>query len=87
MGVAQAPALRQIAVRRTEVVVPIDPNQILTLAELAERLKVSERWVYEKTRRRSPNPLPTIRIGRYLRFNWISVSAWLNEQEKSGGAK
>ena len=87
MGVAQAPAIRQIAVTKTEVAVPIDPSQILTLAELAERLKVSERWVYEKTRRRSPNPLPTIRIGRYLRFNWISVSAWLNEQEKSGGAK
>lgn len=87
MGVAQTSAIRQIGGARTEVVVPIDPSQILTLAELAERLKVSERWVYEKTRRRTPNPLPTIRIGRYLRFNWISVSAWLNEQEKSGSAK
>lgn len=68
-----------------EVPVPtsvIDPSQILTLTELAERLKVSERWVYEKTRRRSQNPLPTIRIGRYLRFNWISVSAWLRQQER-----
>ena len=62
---------------------PIDPLQILTLAELAERLKVSERWVYEKSRRRFQNPLPTIRIGRYLRFDWIRVSEWLREQERA----
>jgi predicted DNA-binding transcriptional regulator AlpA len=62
---------------------PIDPSQILTLTELAQRLKVSERWVYEKTRRRSQNPLPTIRIGRYLRFDWVRVSEWLREQERA----
>jgi excisionase family DNA binding protein len=59
---------------------PIDPSQILTLSELAERLKVSERWVYEKCRHRCQNPLPTIRIGRYLRFDWLEVSAWLRQQ-------
>jgi hypothetical protein len=62
---------------------PIDPSQILTLDELAARLKVSKRWCYEKSRRRSQNPLPTIRIGRYLRFNWISVSAWLRQLERA----
>jgi excisionase family DNA binding protein len=62
---------------------PIDPSQILTLEELAKRLKVSERWVYEKSRSRCQNPLPTIRIGRYLRFDWTSVSAWLRQQERA----
>ena len=61
---------------------PIDPSQILTLAELAERLKVSQRWVYEKSRRRSINPLPAMRIGRYLRFDWLEVSAWLRKQSE-----
>jgi len=56
---------------------PLDPSQILTLPELAERLKVSQRWVYEKSRRRCQDPLPVIRIGRYLRFNWLDVSEWL----------
>jgi excisionase family DNA binding protein len=55
----------------------VDPLQILTLAEIADRLKVSQRWVYEKTRNRCQNPLPCIRIGRYLRFNWQDVSEWL----------
>jgi predicted DNA-binding transcriptional regulator AlpA len=61
---------------------PVDPAQLLTLAELAERLKVSERWVYEKSRRRCLTPLPCIRIGRYLRFDWTSVSAWLRQRER-----
>ena len=71
-------------IRKIPAVEPsvIDPAQILTLGELAERLKVSERWVYEKTRKRSQNPLPTIRIGRYLRFDWTSVSAWLRQLER-----
>jgi len=64
----------------------IDPSQILTLKEVAERLKVSERWIYEKSRRRCQNPLPVIRIGRYLRFNWLEVSAWLNRQSTGGAA-
>jgi len=46
-------------------------------------LKVSERWVYEKSRHRCVNPLPVIRIGRYLRFDWTSVSAWLRQQERA----
>jgi excisionase family DNA binding protein len=58
----------------------VDPENILTLAEVSSRLKVSERWTYEKTRRRCRNPLPAIRIGRFLRFNWIDVSAWLTQQ-------
>jgi predicted DNA-binding transcriptional regulator AlpA len=58
---------------------PIDPSQILTLDEIAARLKTSKRWVYEKSRKRCLDPLPTIRIGRYLRFNWIDVSIWLRK--------
>jgi predicted DNA-binding transcriptional regulator AlpA len=58
---------------------PIDPSQILTLDETAARLKTSRRWVYEKSRRRCQDPLPVIRIGRYLRFNWLDVSEWLRQ--------
>jgi predicted DNA-binding transcriptional regulator AlpA len=65
---------------------PIDPTQILTLSDIAERLKVSERWVYEKTRNRCQNPLPCIRIGRYLRFDWGNVSVWLRSQSFGGAA-
>jgi excisionase family DNA binding protein len=53
----------------------VQPQDILTVDELAKRLKVKRTFIYEK--QRSTNPLPTIRVGRYLRFDWAEVSAWL----------
>jgi hypothetical protein len=62
----------------------LDPEDLLTPAELAARLKVSKSWVFEQTRERSKirnkKPLPHIRLGKYLRFSWIQVSEWLIEQ-------
>lgn len=55
----------------------VSPSDILTPEELARRLKVPLTWVYEKQRPKHKNPLPTMRIGRYLRFDWAEVSAWL----------
>jgi excisionase family DNA binding protein len=55
----------------------LDPNDLLTPDELAARLKVHKSWVFEKTRRRCSDPLPCIRVGRYLRFNWPDVVEWL----------
>jgi hypothetical protein len=62
---------------------PVAPEDILTPAELAQRLKVSTSWVFEQTRRRAKlrnenkTPLPCIRMGKYLRFSWSAVSDWL----------
>lgn len=64
----------------------LDPSQILTLDEIAARLKTSRRWVYEKSRRRCLDPLPVVRIGRYLRFYWPDVSAWLRKNSSVGQA-
>jgi hypothetical protein len=58
----------------------IEPSDILTPKELAKRLKVDVSWVYEKSRDRGKddaNPLPVLRCGRYLRFSWPDVCAWL----------
>jgi len=57
------------------------PEDILTPEELAARLKVRKTWVYKQTRSRSRNPLPRLRIGRYLRFDWTKVSEWLNQED------
>jgi excisionase family DNA binding protein len=61
----------------------IDPNDILTPEELAERLKVKRIWIFEMTRQRQRNPIPHYKVGRYLRFNWKDVGAWL-ESTKEG---
>lgn len=55
----------------------INHTDLLTPAELAERLKVPKSWVYEKTRERSRDPLPVMRIGKYMRFHWPDIVTWL----------
>lgn len=59
----------------------LEPNDILTPDQLADRLHVSRNWIYEKTRFRGSrdNPLPCLRMGRYLRFAWSEVIAWLHQ--------
>ena len=60
------------------------PEDILTPEEVAARLKVPESWVYEKTRARCRNPMPCLRLGRYIRFDWNAVVNWITagaEQE------
>jgi hypothetical protein len=64
----------------------LNPSDILTPHQLAERLQVKPSWVFEQTRNRAKvrnaNPLPCIRLGKYLRFSWSQVSHWLqNPQE------
>jgi len=60
---------------------PIEPTDLLTPDELAQRLKVSRSWVFEQTRQRAKirnsHPLPCIRLGKYLRFSWPAVCRWL----------
>jgi excisionase family DNA binding protein len=65
----------------------LDPNDILTPAELAVRLKVPETWIYEKTRGRCLDPLPCMRIGRYIRFNWTAVVEWLKKGERKDATR
>lgn len=58
-----------------------EPGDLLTPQELAERLKVSPSWVFEQTRERAKirnrNPLPCIRLGKYIRFSWTAVCEWM----------
>jgi hypothetical protein len=55
------------------------PEDILTPQELSERLKLPVSWIYEKCRTGGGhgNPLPVLRCGRYLRFSWPDVVAWM----------
>ena len=63
-----------------------EPIVILTPQQLAERLQVKPSWVYEQTRNRSGvrnlDPLPHIKMGLYLRFDWRDVLAWLERQKQ-----
>jgi hypothetical protein len=60
------------------------PAVLLTPEQLATRLAVSPSWIREKTRSRArtrdKDPLPVVRLGKYTRFSWPAVEAWLLRQ-------
>jgi excisionase family DNA binding protein len=60
------------------------PDALLTPEELAARLAVPPSWIREKTRdrarQRDHDPLPVVRLGKYVRFSWAAVEAWLQRQ-------
>jgi len=62
-------------------------EDILTPEEVAARLKVPESWVYEKTRARCRNPIPCMRLGRYVRFDWGSIIKWLSTESQQEAAR
>jgi len=57
-------------------------TELLTTQELAGRLRVPESWVRARTRSRTLDPLPCVRLGRYTRFRWSAVETWLREHEE-----
>jgi hypothetical protein len=52
--------------------------EVLDATQLAERWHVPVSWVREQTRSRAADPLPCVRLGRYVRFEWESpkLTAW-----------
>ena len=66
--------------------------EVIDSEELARRLRVPESWVRDRVRARSDDPLPHVKIGRYVRFEWGSpdlVEWWtrhrITKQGRNGG--
>jgi len=53
---------------------PLEPTDILTPEQLATRLQLPLSWVYKKS---GESGMPVLHCGRYLRFAWPEVCAWL----------
>jgi excisionase family DNA binding protein len=54
-------------------------DDLLTVQDVAEILRVPTSWVYERTRRRSADRIPGFRIGKYWRFRLGDIKVWLEE--------
>lgn len=62
--------------------------EVIGSDELATRLAVPASWVRDQVRRRAVDPIPCLRLGRYVRFQWGSpeLLAWI-QRRKSGAAR
>lgn len=61
----------------------IEETEVIDSNELAKRLNVPETWVRSRTNlKRTNDPIPHLRFGRYVRFSWGSdvLREWLNRQ-------
>src|SRR5207245_10700860 len=59
------------------------PYEVLTSAELAQRLKVKESWVVDQSKRsRTSDPIPVFRLGKHRRYRWGSpeMNAWVDRR-------
>ncbi|HTB49851.1 MAG TPA: helix-turn-helix domain-containing protein [Solirubrobacteraceae bacterium] len=57
----------------------VDAREYLTAEEVASRLKVHPSWVKKAAR---ANRIPYVPVGRYPRFHWPDIEAWLESQKR-----
>jgi excisionase family DNA binding protein len=56
----------------------MDTGELITVQELAKRLNVPVSWVYQRTRL-GQEAIPHVKMGKYVRFNWQEVLAFLED--------
>ncbi len=57
----------------------MENQELLTIEEMARRLKVPLSWLYSRTRIKGSD-FPVIRVGKYCRFNSDAVMEWIEKQ-------
>jgi excisionase family DNA binding protein len=59
-------------------------QELLTIEEMASRLKVKKSFLYFRTMQTGANAIPRVKVGKYLRFNPGKVMEWI-EANYNGG--
>ncbi len=54
-------------------------ESLATVQDISRRFNVPVSWVYAKA---EAGELPSLKIGRYLRFRACEIDAWLAEQRR-----
>lgn len=61
-------------------------SDLMTVAETAKYLRISEYQLYNLTRQRTnarvEHPIPVVRFGKTLKFRRSSLDAWMTALEK-----
>lgn len=60
--------------------------ELINARELARRLDVPITFVYARTRTKTSEVIPHLKLGKYVRFDPSRVSEWLAKRERGQGA-
>ena len=58
-------------------------QELLTVSELSQKLKVQVSWLYSRIRGRGGGTIPLVREGKYIRFNYEEVWQWLEHKQNN----
>ena len=64
----------------------MENQELLTIKEMAQRLKVPPSWLYSRTRIKGSD-FPVIRVGKYCRFDSGAVMGWLRNNKNERAAQ
>ena len=59
-------------------------NAIMTLPEVADKMRVSRAWLYKKCK---ANIIPHLRIGGIIRFRQADLDKWISDHMAEGCLK
>jgi hypothetical protein len=57
-----------------------EQSLLLTPQELAAALKIPVSRVYQESRKRGPDAIPCVRLGKYVRFRLPHVLEWFERR-------
>ena len=57
-------------------------GDLLTVEEVAKLLRVPTSWVYRKSRARTQERLPHVKLGKYLRFYKVNVLNYIEKMRR-----
>ena len=64
----------------------MENQELLTVEEMAARLKVPPSWIYSRTRIKGSEAMPgVLRCGKYLRFSPEVVLTWIEKKYSQEG--
>ena len=58
-------------------------KNLITTEHLAEMLGVSVGFIYRRTTKNHPDPIPNLKVGRHLRFDPAAVEKWLEARRRA----
>lgn len=58
-------------------------DALLTVDEIAARMKLKPSFFYAPVRRKGTDPIPCLKIGKYIRYRLSDVMAWIERQNEA----
>ncbi len=62
-------------------------GELLTVNEVASLFRVPTSWVYERCREGATNPLPHLKLGKYLRFSKSDLLEYMENLRRGDSKK